>query len=206
MPAYNRDIPAGPHNPSADQDPMKTNFNTIDTVFQVDHLAFTSTNAGYHNLIHLALQGSDPAPITGITQVYSKNYTADTTGGQTDTQLFSMTGLGGLSQLTGNFATSDGWVWIGGLLLQWGQVNTAFSSGSTTGTVVFKDRVAGAIPFPNNCFGVWTNAYVSFSSLPTATYSINIRKSNLSNTQFQFQFYSTQGAYQSGFAWIAIGN
>src|ERR1041385_3031271 len=121
---YNRDIPDGPNNPSVDQPKMKTNTNSTDDLIAVDHVSFNLSSGGYHTVIHQTLQGSDPAAIPSINQMYSKDYTPDTTGGTADTQLFSMTGDGIISQLSG-YQTTDirnGWQWIGGILLQWGCV------------------------------------------------------------------------------------
>lgn len=84
-----------------------------------------------------------------MTQLYSKLYTPDTTGGVPGSQLF-MTNNGGTVQMTGTSLVNNGWAWCNGLLMQWGQVLNPGSSGN----VVFKDRVAGAIPFPNNIFNI----------------------------------------------------
>lgn len=48
MIAYNRDIPDGPHSPSADQPNMKTNTNSIDDIINVDHYSFGVGNDGQH--------------------------------------------------------------------------------------------------------------------------------------------------------------
>lgn len=205
---YFPNVPNAPDDPADDQPQMQVNTASISDLISVDHVGFNTTNGGYHKVIHQITQGSDPAAILGFNQVYSKSYTPDTTGGTADTQLFNRTSVGSISQLTGRLAGAsngtDGWVWAGGILLQWGTVSQAFSSGSTTGTVTFKDRVAGAIPFPNFCFNVQTTPLVSFASLPSSQASINIRQSTLSNTSFQWQFFTNSNQY-IGFFWWAVG-
>src|SRR5882757_2735630 len=142
---------------SVSQGDIKGNFGYLNTTLGKDHqIAFGDTSAdskeGYHKVIHHVVQVADPAPIASVQQTYAKNYTPNFTGATPDTQLFSMTGSGGLSQLTGNDAESDGWVWLGGVLLQWGKVN----SPGVAGTVTFKDRGPSnrGIPFPTNIFSV----------------------------------------------------
>lgn len=201
---YTRDIPDGPNNPSNDQPPMKVNTNSIADLIAVDHHGFNDNLGGYHNIIHQDAQLLDPSPIPGppqINQVYAKGVTPDATGALVDTQLFAMTGLGGISQLTGNHSAQQGYQWIGGTLIQWGLVTplTIFQS-----PVIFKDRDSGGgtIPFPNNCFCVFTNP------IATATASaLTIVITSVSKTQFTFTA-SPFGfpAQYTGFYWLAIGN
>jgi len=215
---YTTGIPNAPNNPSSDQPLMQTNTTSIDTWVQQDHIGFNTNNGGYHSTIHAQQQGTwdpvartgAPASVTGFQEIFSLLYTPNTTGGAQDTQLFTQTGNGGVSQLSGNLAPganlSDGWVWVGGLLVQWGYEDIDFSAGgSITGSVTFKDRVTGAIPFPKYCYGVWTNLLVTFSSLPSSSGSVNIRQSSLSNTGFHYQFISNSHDYTLGFTWVAIG-
>lgn len=217
---YDPNIPAANNAPRNDQPVMQSNAASIQGIITVDHENFGSTTNGYHTIIHQrtgagtqnvtrsgpgAVFANVPASISGVDQLFAGLYTPDTTGGTADTQLFTLTGIGGLSQITGSFATTEGWAWVSGILLQWGTVSQAFGSGSTTGSVIFKDRVPGAIAFPNNCFLVLTTPLVSFASLPSSQASINIRQSTLSNTQFSYQFFSNSSNY-IGFFWVAIGN
>ena len=156
---YTTGIPNGPNNPSNDQPDMKTNNDNIAKYVAIDHVAFGVNNSGYHKIIHQGSQGTwnpvtrtgAPAPIAGIEQTFPLLYTPDSTGATADTQLFSITGGGGVSQLTGSASQNEGWQWIGGVLLQWGQVLNP----GTSGTVTFKDRVPGStIRFPIAVFNV----------------------------------------------------
>lgn len=196
--SYNRDIPDAPNNPSVDQPKMKTNTNSTDDLIGQDHVSFGIANGGYHKVIHQITQGSNPAAIANINQVYSKDYTPDYTGSTSDTQLFVRTGGGGVSQLTGNDAETDGWCWMGGMLVQWGQV----SSPGSSGTVTFKDRGPSSkgIPFPNNIFTVvltpQQNTASAFLALDNAS----------PPTTTQFKYKANVGLGLQKFYWIAIGN
>jgi hypothetical protein len=198
-------IPAANNDPADDQPLMLINNGSINAWVSVDHIGFNVTNGGFHNIIHQVIQTVDPAPIVNINQIYSKLYIPNTSAATVDTQLFNMTGLGGISQLTGNNAIQDGYVWAGGLLFQWGIVSMSFPSGSTTGTVTFKDRVAGSIPFVNNCFIVLTTPLVTFLRLPTHDATVSVRQSSVNNLSFDWQFFTNSNQY-IGFFWFAVGN
>ena len=197
---YNGGIPDAPNNPSVDQPKMKTNTDSINGIIGVDHVGFNVSTVpptgGYHTIIHSVLQGSDPAQIANIGQLYIKNYTPP--GGSTDTQLFFKTGAGGTSQLTGNKALNNGYQWLGGVLIQWGQVT---STASTFQTLTFSTN---NIPFPTNCFTVITQPYGA--GTPSGSQAtVQIRKSTVSNTSFEWAFI-TNGSNWTGFYWVAIGN
>ena len=198
--AYNQNIPDGPHNPSADWPLMQTNTNSTFNWVEEDHFGFLNNQGGWHNLLHIPPQENDPAEIGGVGQFYTKNYTV---GDTTDTQLYFRTGLGGISQLTGNAASLNGYNWIGGALLQWG-FNTAtssgsFASGQATGQITFP------IAFPTTCFLVLPVPYFNSSSSPNSAGSVNIAQNTLSTTIFQWAFNSNSHQY-TGFYWMAIGN
>lgn len=198
---YTDDIPDANHNPSTDQPDMKINTNSIDSIIAVDHYSFEEGGLdrdGYHKIIHQAVEASDPTTIALINQIYPKNYTPDTTGGVADTQLFTRTASGAISQLTGNFLNAEGWQWIGGVLVQWG----AIASTSSSGTVIFKDRVAGAIPFPNNCF----NVSITLSSTAGFTTTCEVGVRDFTNLQFRWRSFNLSLGGSDGFYWIAIGN
>lgn len=222
MPAvynYDPNIPFANNAPRDDQPVMQQNAASIQGIITVDHENFGSTTNGYHTIVHQrtgagtqnmtrsgpgAAYTNTPASIPSVNQLIAGLYTPDFLGATPDTQLFNITGVGGISQLTGNNTSQDGWCWCGGILIQWGIVSQVFASGSTTGTVTFTTRT-NCIPFPNNCFVVTANPLVSFASLPAISASINIRQSTLSSSKFDYQFVTGSPGY-IGFFWIAIGN
>jgi hypothetical protein len=200
--SYNLGIPAQANDPSADQPNMLINTNSTSQIIGIDHVTFQNVlnPNGYHTIIHQTLQPSDPAAIAGYNQVYAKNYTPDSTGSATDTQLYSRTGLGGISQLTGHFATTDGWQWVGGVLIQWGRF-TRGGSWPSSGIIVFKDRVAGAIPFPTACFMVQLTL-----SGPVGSTNGDMSVSAIGANQFTWQTNMSSSAAPTGFYWFAVGN
>lgn len=179
---------------------IQQNFLTANDVMNVDHYPFddTTSSKGFHKDIHLVKRTGDPTPIPGTYIFYSKDYTPDSTGAATDTQFFGMTGLGGISQLTGDSAQSEGYTWVGGILLQWGGVSTNFAT--NTGSRTFKDRAAGSIPFPNN---IW-NIQCTFEGNSSSAQSIMIVTKSI--TGFTWKTTNTSSTSYTGFTWFAIGN
>jgi len=200
---YNANIPQPTDLLSNSQGDIRNNFSQANTSFGIDHLPFTdaSANLGYHKDIHQVPQ-ADPAPIAGINQLYSKLYTPNYAGAVADTQLFNMTGLGGISQLTGNNAIlNGGWTWVGGILLMWGQ--QALTAASTqAGVVTFSTVSATSIPFPNSCF----NVQITYKSNAVNNSSTNICVTgNPTNLAFSWAFSGTGANVITSFNWFAIG-
>lgn len=216
---YNRDIPDGPNNPSQDQPKMKTNTNSIDNVLQIDHITFGDNQGGYHKTVHQPIVGTwtqagrtaAPAlsPLTTINQLIAMNVTPVSTVTATDTQLFSMTGnsngtTNGVSQMTGSLVSgTDGYVWCAGILIQWGFFATSLNN--TNGVIIFKDRVAGAIAFPNSCFLATAIPTYAGIPLPTGQATISIKHDTIAATGFRWNAVSNSSTYD-GFYWIALGN
>ncbi len=194
--SYTLDIPNAPNNPSQDQPLMKANTNAIYTLIAKDHVTFGfGASSGHHTVIHQTVQSLDPVTIAGVNQVYAKNVTPNATITSTDTQLFTKTGSGVISQLTGRLDGAEGYVWVGGILYQWG--NADFPSSGIT----FKTRVTGGIDFPNNIFSV----YLTFKNTSGSAVNATIGVRNPLTTGFTV---STTGASASwtGYYWLAIGN
>jgi len=188
---YNRDIPNPPNSPSVDVPNMQVNNNSIDDLLKVDHVSFNTPNGGYHAVIHQSLQVSDPAAIATVNQIYAKVPTIPSNG---DTQLFTRTGSGGISQLTGNVAADTGYTWCAGILIQWGKV-----TGITNGTVSFSPN------FPTACYNVNTTPFWVGGSAPNGAAGISVK--SLAKTGFTWVFNTNSGAYTGGgFYWVAIGN
>ena len=201
--AFNAGIPLPGDLLSQSQQDLLANNGSLNTTYAIDHVALTSIGAtrGFHKDIHIVKRVGNAAAVSGTYTVFSKDYTTDSTTPATDTQLFGITGLGGVSQLTGNASQQEGWCWCGGILLQWGRVNS-----TTNGTVTFKGRSAttNTIPFPTNCFSVQTIGIFTGAN-PNGAAGIAVNMSTLSRLKFDWVFNSNSGAY-SGFLWFAVGN
>jgi hypothetical protein len=210
---FKNNIPLPTDNLSVSQGDLLGNNAQLDTSFGIDHYTFSdlTSNNGFHKKSTYPV-GVDPAPVATTLITYSKNYTPNYTLAPADSQLFAITAGGGISQLTGNDADTEGWQWIGGVLLQWGQLTNAtpgilgtFNSGSAQGTIVFKDRGTAmhGIPFPNNIFSVTSTLIASANAAGSASTITTIV--NPTSTGFGYCFKSGTSTV-TGIYWMAIGN
>lgn len=202
---YNPSIPQPNDDLSDSQGDILNNFSSANTTFDIDHYTFNNAtaNRGRHKDIHIVTRVGNAGNTSGAYTLFSKDYTPDSTGAVADTQLFGITANGGVSQLSGNNAQADGWVWCGGLLLQWGVIT--ITSSSQTGTVTFKDRVAGAIPFPTNCFNVQLSLDFT-GSVSLAGASTYLVTGAPSNTDFNWAVQLASTATTRKMFWFAVGN
>lgn len=176
--------------------------NNLDGTFQtvaVDHVNNNgqpgSQPAGYHTIIHEVSQTS-VSTVTGYNQVFSgvpgtlvvNAVTTPAVPANSDTQLYALTGAGILAQLTGYSASSNGYAWSGGVLIQWGSASA--SNGNS---------ISFPIPFPNNCFQVIA-CPVRLFSFPAL--QVNVYVSSTSNSGWVV----TTNQSPAGIAYIAIGN
>jgi len=183
--------------------------NNLDGLFQtlnVDHVNNNgqpgSKPPGYHLIIHEVPQ-VNVTTVTGFNQIFTgvpgtlvvNSATTPNLPPTGDTQLYSLSSLGILSQLTGSNLTATGYVWCAGLLIQWGKV---ISTSESFNTQNFN------VNFPNNCFGIFTQVLGS-GTIPGDKANIDIRNSTITNSSFQWTFVTNSSQYV-GFFWIAIGN
>ncbi len=155
-----------------------------------------SNPAGYHTIVQEVTQTSVNT-VTGVNQVFSgipgtlavNATTTPSIPSDGDTQLYSLTGTGVLSQLTGGSATANGFSWTGGVLLQWGFVSNPGGSGS----------VSFPKTFPHNVF----NVQLSFQR-PSTNVAVNFALSAAPTTS-GFSYYSNTSGSTTLF-WFAIGN
>lgn len=185
--------------------------NNLDGTFQtlaVDHIDNNgqpgSQPSGYHKDIHMVPQGTwdsstrtgAPAQIAGINQLAALNWTPSYAGATADTQLFNITGGGGVSQLTGNLNFSEGWAWMGGMLMQWGTV----TSTSQNGTVSFTLRTGAGIDFPTKALAITCTPFVNAST----NHVSSIYVQDFITTGFTW-YQADRATSQQGFYWVAIG-
>ena len=179
--------------------------DNLDGTFQtlnVDHVNNNgqpgSQPAGYHTIIHEVTQ-TNVSTVTGVNQIFSgipgtlivNGVTTKNIPPNGDTQLYSLTGMGGLSQLTGNNASANGYNWVGGILLQWGSTTAVANSSSTT--------VTFPVTFPTAVFSVQATVVTNDNS--------SIRFSILNNASPSgFVTSQTSSAHFTRLYWFAIGN
>lgn len=200
MSLYNPAVPTGLIPLDQDYRNVQKNFSQANTSFGVDHVPFATTpNNGYHRTIRQIPRAApdplDPLPITGINQLYTKTVSGDT-------QLFAMTGDGGISQLTGYNANVRGWQYIGGVLLQWG--GKSIPSGVQNNTVVVTFTDSGGIDFSSTPYNVQL-CFITNSSPSSSSNAEIAVQGSLSSTGFTVRSnQNTAGAYPS-FYWFCIG-
>jgi hypothetical protein len=111
---YNRDIPDAPNNPSQDQPDMKTNTNSIDDIWKVDHYSFTEqdpqgrNSGGSHEKVQMPELGTIPTGTFATAGTFYVKSAASVAGNES--QLFYTNSTSGNEyQLTrvdnANFAT-----------------------------------------------------------------------------------------------------
>jgi len=75
---YNLNIPLATNNPSVDQPNMKINTNAIDSLLQVDHISFNTTNGGQHLQLNFPSVTTQSAPASLASVAYTTAGTANT--------------------------------------------------------------------------------------------------------------------------------
>lgn len=202
IPTY---VPGYPPDGSSLGETKSTVRNNLDGTFQtlaVDHINNNgqpgSQPAGYHTVIHEVSQ-TTVNTVADYNQVFSGvpgsltvNATVTPTippGG--DTQLYSLSGAGVLSQLTGGVGNLDGYAWVGGILLQWGFEGTSAST---------------AVLFPKTFRNVWNVQLTPIrlsAGAPPNTGMLTVLGA-LSTSGFTAS-YGGPGSITT-FYWLAIGN
>lgn len=182
--------------------------DNLDGTFQtlaIDHVDNNgqpgSNPAGYHTVIHEVTQTSVNR-IAGVNQIFSgvpgvlvvDSVTTAAIPNNGDTQLYSLSGQGGLSQLTGNSAATKGFQWIGEVLIQWGSVISTASNNTENFEVTFPKQVFsitfGMIVTPTSTTQHAGQVYLK-GAFPTSTgpvSSFNWRQSDLSADAVGFYY------------------
>jgi|WetSurMetagenome_2_1015567.scaffolds.fasta_scaffold20470_2 hypothetical protein len=192
-------------------------YNTLD----VDHQNTSEPNPGYHAIIHGQNQ-TTASTVAGINQVLMgipgtlivNGVTTPAIPSNGDTQLYALTGMGGLSQLTGNSAATNGFQWIGGILIQWGYVFGTHSGSSQLFNAGDEANLLFATAnynFPTACLGVWTQLMYRTTPAGDATAQVQIgldSNNAINKLQFHWKISYSQGFatnYWNRFFWVAIG-
>ncbi len=218
MSTFNPLVPTGLLQLDVDYKNIQLNFNQLNNTYATDHVALTENSGllpagsgGAHKVVHMTAFSTvvsnapnnqpvvAPAAVGNMGEVFVAQIND---GVSTDEALYYKSGGGRLTQLTRNFqpvSSTNGYTFLpGGLILQWGQIT---STASTFTTLLF---ATANINFPANCFAVFTQPYGS-GTPPGDNGNVEIRKSTLSNTQFDWCFVTSSGQY-TGFFWWALGN
>ena len=185
---FNPNIPQPNDIPSQSQAQILTNFQQLNTVFDVDHVPFndgTAANRGKHDQSTYIELGADPTTLSGELAVYSKDNAGATT------LYLRQESNGSVIQMSGPNPTpgASGTTFLpGGLLLKWGILNNPTDSA----VVTFPDG-----GFPSNAYSL-TFAISRNGTSSTVTYY-----TGLTNTQFTVR---TNSASNDALTYIAIGD
>ena len=213
IPTY---VPGYPPDGSSLGQTKSTIRNNLDGTFQtiaVDHVNNNgqpgSQPPGYHTIIHQVPQTS-VATVSGYNQVFSgvpgtlivNGTTTPAVPSGGNTQLYSLTGAGALSQLTGHNAASNGYQWVGGILLQWG-IHSLTGSTSERATINF---ASANVNFPNNLFNLQVSLICRSPGTSSSQNTLCVVNGTLTNTSFQYQYNGEGGGRFPLFFWFAIGN
>ncbi len=189
---YNPSIPAADDLISESQGQLLTNFTQLNTVFDIDHVAFndgTAANRGKHNQVTIIQGASDPTTLANENALYSK----DDGGSQlffrkeSDGTVIQMTADDPVSATRGSsFLPGTS---VNGLLINWGQDTTIGQDTTFTFPTAFSAAPFSIVTTEHS--GVSGSSPVKISTATAAT-----------STQFTVR--RTAGNNRL-FSWIAIG-
>jgi len=183
---YTRDVPNPPNNPSVDVPKMKTNTNSADDIWDVDHYGFNDNLGGLHNKSSYTQRLVAPAIPAGAGGVMY----GGANGGNTWPTWVNSLGNIALTIKVPSIGPS-GYVSLpGGLYMQWG-TDTKTSGGS----------VSFPLAFPTACFGVNCTVVENNNN----RHFVFVK--TVSTTAFTVASRDSGGNDESNtFFWIALGN
>lgn len=192
---FNPNIPQPTDRLAKSQQDLLSNNLQLNTSFGVNHYPFSDLTSfnGMHAQCQFVEQVSAPVPIAQTNTLYSIQSTPG--------ELFYKRFAGNPIQMTGPFEPvqgGKGYTFLpGGMLLQWGFINSTASSYTP---LLF---VTNNIDFPSKCIFISTQPY-SGATVPNSQATISILDSSVSNTGFQWAFITNSAQY-TGFYWSALG-
>lgn len=162
---YLNNVPQASQSLGQTQMPIQANFTTIDAAFQQDHVPYTLSGQGKHNMVTLVLQS--PAPT--ITPPDGGLFNAlDTFSGAN--QLFAQNPVTGVSYpFTASNLSQNGWCYLpSGIIMQWGL--------SSISAVIFPKAfltqilsITATLTFPASSGTIFTSAPSKTGFTATAT-------------------------------------
>lgn len=198
--SYTSNIPLSGESLGSTRDRINQNFQQIDTVLAVNHVAFNDSGEGKHTFLQMPEQASAPATavneggfytkvVSGNTQFFMRN---ESSGSE-----YQISGMNDASFARFGAASAtapNGWTFLpGGLILQWGRV----SSPGTSGTVTFATANRN---FPTAI--LYVHLTLQHTGSGAETYTLQ-GSSPPSTTQFVYRT-SSSGA-SSVLFWSALG-
>jgi hypothetical protein len=205
--SYNNNVPFATNSPAVDQPEMLKNTKAISSIIGIDHVDFGTNGSGIHKqvtLLNVPTSGTPPGLGDGNGVIYSDVVAGLSRPFWQDSALTVFQML--VSNPLETNIVQNGYINIGGLILQWGVVNGThginnFFDALDSGTTLFN------IPFPSNCFGVLANGLwsSSASSAPSSNFNLLVDLTTQTITSFNWIVNTNSNKYTQ-FFWFAVGN
>ena len=198
---YTTAIPVSGDSLGGTRDRIRTNFQEIDSVVGVNHVAFNASGEGKHKFLQMPEQAAAPTTAANEGGFYAKVGTTPAESnlffrGESDGFEYQLTKA--IAASTARFANTTnysgtlngGWTFLpGGMIMQYGRKTSPGSSGSITFPITFP---SGNAPFS-----------IVVTNERTSARSANIDSAGISSTGFSY-FLETSGSVAIN--WVAIGN
>lgn len=186
---YDPTKPAAADSPTNDQPIMQSNFASLKTLIDIDHVDFSSAYYGEHNKVTFAADNvpSLPTPLDAAGNRQGILFTNTTSGSANVNQLFYYAGSAVQSSNQYTISGTGSVMTLGGIIIKW----SAVGSTNNNATVNFVSA------FPNNCFSVVVT-YNGASGTPNI-----VGVNGFTTTGFTFRSNASGGV---SFNYIAIGN
>lgn len=204
MPTYTI-IPNATDITSQSQSQIQTNFQSIQTLIDVNHVDFSDgTNFGKHNFVSFVQQAMDPTTSSTEVALYSKLVSGIVTlffrpasnGTPIPFGAGSITTASANATPSGKLVTTSTITLPGGLILKWGITSTGTLNANTWNTIPFSPA------FPTSCLNVQLTSK-SLNPPVTVPPVVSLSVSSILNSGFRV--YSASSAV-SDITFFAIGN
>jgi hypothetical protein len=192
--AYDPTKPAANDKPANDQPVMQTNFASIKTLIDVDHVDFSNAYYGQHNQITFAADNVPSVPTNNDAAGNAQGvlFTNTTSGSNKVNQLFYYAGTATQSSSQYTIGGNGSVMVMGGVIIKWATVTVS----GTGGTFMFAGGGSlGIGNFPNNAFVATTSV---------GNFSFTVAVSNFTTSQIVIGKTPTAGSVTVNI--IMIGN
>jgi hypothetical protein len=190
--AYQANIPQATDAMSQSQIDIQNNFGALQTLINVNHVDFASSDQGKHKWVTFPVQGSAPSFAAGELGLYNLAYAPTFTN-----ELFLTNAVGTTYPITAsmvNGVNNSGWTYLpSGVIMVWG-----------VGNIIAGGNLAVLYSSVTNFPGFTVGASVpQLTRVSAGTSTAFVTVSGYSNTGFTA--YSNTGGNSVIFAWMAIG-
>jgi len=190
-------LPTAGQSLNVTRDPIRNNFQYIQTSFTTDHVDFNVANTGKHNQLTFPRQGAVPA--TAATDVKLYSLLSALSG---ETELFYRRQNNGVTyEFTSGIAASPGWTRLpSAILLKWG-----FDVMTGAGANIYTFPVAANIPAFTQIFTILVTTAYNFAGDGNGFARLNSFAAPWTNFTVYGSQRTTTTAAAVGFSYLAIG-